>query len=127
MQSIASEIEIKVKVDFREDLSNLDKNEFLFSYEVSILNRSEHRVQLLHRFWEIFDSLGEHRQVEGPGVIGKQPILESGDSHRYSSWCPLRSDTGYMEGHYRFKDLDSNNHFRVAIPKFDLIPPYKQN
>lgn len=124
---LASKIQIRAQVDFREEFSNNKDGKYVFTYEISILNNSQSRVQLLRRYWHIRDSLGTERVVEGEGVIGEQPTLEPGAHHSYSSWCPLQSDTGSMEGHYVFLDLESLQEFEVQIPEFSLIPSYKLN
>ncbi|MDH3648348.1 MAG: ApaG domain, partial [Saprospiraceae bacterium] len=84
-------------------------------------------VQLLKKHWFIFDSSGKVKEVEGDGVIGKQPILEPGQSHEYSSWCPLATAVGKMHGYYTMMRLDDRSLFQVGIPAFDLIAPFKLN
>ncbi len=84
-------------------------------------------VKLLRRHWYIVDSNGAYREVEGEGVVGKQPILEPGASHQYISACSLRSDMGKMHGNYLMENLYNKKLFRVAIPEFQMIAPFKGN
>ena len=47
-------------------------------------------MQLLTRHWIITDGTGHVEEVNGPGVVGKQPMLAPGESFTYTSGCPLR-------------------------------------
>jgi ApaG protein len=66
-------------------------------------------------------------EVKGEGVIGVQPIIKPGEIYRYDSYCPLKTDVGYMKGIYQMKRLDNNSLFEVQIPYFELITPSKLN
>jgi ApaG protein len=100
---------------------------FIHAYWIKIENQSDSAVQLLSREWLIKDSNLIIRQVSGDGVIGKQPIIESGSFHQYSSWCPITTDIGQMSGTYKMKRLVDNSTFFVEIPAFTLIYPPKLN
>jgi len=39
--------------------------------------------------------------VQGPGVVGAQPVLEPGESFEYTSFCPLPTSIGSMHGTYQ--------------------------
>lgn len=120
---------IKISVDVRyiEEFSNPLKNHFLFAYHIRIENESEFTYQLISRKWNIFDSNGEYRVVEGEGVIGEQPVLEPGQSFEYESSCHLHTDFGTMKGSYIMKKLVDNSELTVLIPEFQLITQYKLN
>jgi ApaG protein len=60
--------------------------------------------------------------VRGPGVIGEEPIIEPGDSFRYTSGCPLSTPDGFMVGSYDMI-ADTGEVFSVAIPAFSLHLP----
>ncbi|MBL7930318.1 MAG: Co2+/Mg2+ efflux protein ApaG, partial [Bacteroidia bacterium] len=90
-------------------------------------NKSDFSVQLLRRHWDIFDSVGDRRTVDGEGVVGETPVLEPGQKFKYNSGCNLQSDMGYMKGHYTFMKLMDSKEFNVNIPVFDLIVPAKLN
>ena len=100
---------------------------YIFSYTITIENKSKFPVQLLDRHWQIFDSQGDSQIVNGEGVIGQQPILKPNESFSYTSGCQLNSDYGRMKGHYTFVNLDNQNNFSVEIPEFDLLTPFKLN
>lgn len=124
---ITNGIQIIVEPDFSYSQQDLVQPKSLFSYEITIRNHSPYTVQLIDRFWTIFDSLAGIQEVSGPGVIGKQPILEPNASFTYQSWCPLQSDMGYMEGYFNMLNLTNDTHFEVRIPRFLLISPHALN
>lgn len=95
---------------------------FVFSYHIEMANEGETAARLLFRNWRIHDSVGEDTDVEGEGVVGKQPHLQPGCAHRYESFCVLKSATGYMEGYYTF-ERPSGQRFRVNVPRFHLSGP----
>jgi len=76
-------------------------------------------VQLLRRHWFITHETGKVEEVEGEGVIGKQPIIASGKAYEYNSFCILESMEGFMEGTYTMKHADGSL-FTVNIPRFIL-------
>lgn len=120
-------IKISVETFYQQNSSEPREGKFIFAYRISIENKSTKTVQLLRRHWIIMDSTGSGREVEGEGVIGKQPILKPGETHQYASWCNLNSDIGKMYGTFLMLNKDANKEFRVTIPEFKLSPPYKLN
>ncbi len=80
-------------------------------------------MQLVGRHWVITDGVGKVETVSGLGVVGQQPVLNPGDTFRYTSGCPLTTASGVMSGHYRMTD-QSGNGFEVEIPAFSLDSPY---
>ena len=40
------------------------------------------------------------KKVSGPGVVGEQPLLQSGEVFSYTSGCVLSTPGGVMEGCY---------------------------
>lgn len=100
---------------------------YVFMYTITIENKSNITVQLLKRHWYIFDSTGEHREVEGEGVIGETPTIEPGDSFSYSSGCNLQSEIGKMNGTYLMQNILTGTNFKIKIPEFQLITTGKLN
>jgi ApaG protein len=103
------------------------ENHYFFVYFITIENKSDVSVQLLKRHWDIFDSIGDNRQVDGDGVVGETPVLEPGQKFEYNSGCNLTSEMGYMKGYYTLLKLMDEKEFNVEIPKFDLVVPAKWN
>jgi ApaG protein len=125
--AITKNIGISVKSLFHSLQSSSDFEYYIYSYQITIVNEGEHAVQLLSRFWEIFDSPLEKRIVKGEGVVGEQPMIQPGKSYQYVSFCQLKSDGGSMKGYYTFRSELDNLLFNVAIPEFILLPNYRNN
>ncbi len=96
-------------------------------YEITVINQNDYPVQLKRRQWYIFDSIGDHREVEGEGVVGETPIIQPGEKFIYNSGCNLTTDIGKMVGHYTMRNLNTSTDFTVDIPEFHLISPGKLN
>ncbi len=120
-------IEVSVDTLYEEGQSRPTERLYLFSYHITIENRTPEKVQLLRRYWQIFDSNGEYREVEGPGVVGEQPILLPGERYSYESFCNLKTDMGKMKGTYTFERLRDRKMFIAEIPEFKMIVPSKLN
>lgn len=121
------DIEISVECKYWSESSVPSENHYFFIYYITIENKSGFTVQLTKRHWDIFDSIGDYRMVDGEGVIGETPVLEPGQKYQYNSGCNLSSEMGYMKGYYTFVKLLDNSEFRVEIPRFNLIVPAKMN
>ena len=124
---ITDGVKISVETIYQPEYSNPANEHFMFAYRVNIENLTENSVRLLNRHWYIFDSNGTNREVEGEGVVGQQPVIEPGDNHEYVSGCNLKTDMGSMKGSYEMERIVDGLKFRVNIPKFYLIAPYKLN
>ena len=59
------------------------------------------------------------QEVEGKGVVGRQPVISPGGAHEYNSFCVLQTFEGGMEGTYLMQ-RPSGERFRIAIPHFTL-------
>lgn len=115
-------IRVRVRPAFSLARSELASGTFVFTYRVHVDNDGPEPAQLLYRHWKIHDSIGEDTEVDGEGVIGKQPVIGPGERHAYSSFCVLRSPLGYMEGYYDFERPDGRR-FRIVVPRFTLSAP----
>ncbi len=127
VQKITAGVSIKVESFYLQEQSNPINSEFFFAYRITIQNLTNMPVKLLSRFWNIVDSNGTKRIVEGEGVIGQQPVLQANDSYQYTSACNLRTELGKMFGNYIFINLYDKTTFEVTIPEFELIAPAKLN
>ena len=99
---------------------------YIFKYDVRITNLGKTAVRLVSRHWIIKDALGNTEEVRGMGVIGEQPRLAPGESHAYSSFCPLPTQSGSMRGTY---DMirDDGTKFKAKIGEFKLFVKYVLN
>lgn len=122
-----SGINVSVICIFQPEYSNPENMHFMFAYQITIENTSDYTAQLISRHWDIFDSIGEHKQVNGEGIVGEQPILLPGQSHQYVSGCNLKSELGYMEGYYTMVREIDGEILQIEIPRFNLIASYRLN
>lgn len=120
-------VKISVEVQYQPGYSSPVQYHYVFTYKIKIENNSEYTVQLLKRKWDIFDSNGSIKEVEGDGVVGQQPILEPGDLHEYVSGCNLKTDIGKMKGTYLFERQMDGQIFEVIIPQFVMFTPWRLN
>ena len=66
------------------------------------------------------------RRVRGPGVVGKQPVLEPGESFEYMSFCPLCTSFGTMRGTYQMVN-SAGEQFDIEVAPFSLSEPFAIN
>lgn len=115
-------VRIEVETSFLPDQSDTEEGRFVFAYTITIINDGPIQVQLLTRRWVITDASGRVQEVEGDGVVGKQPKLRPGTYYRYSSLSVLETPVGTMEGSYGMVDADGVP-FRAPIAAFRLAVP----
>lgn len=116
-------IKISVISNYEKQHSHPDDNKYVYSYWIKIENQGNLDVQLLSREWNIKDSNLMEREVKGDGVIGRQPIIEAGSFHQYSSWCPVSSPLGQMSGRYKMRRVVDDHLFYVEVPKILFTYP----
>lgn len=127
VSKISEGVTISVETFYQPDYSNPTSSEFMFAYRITIENNNTFPVKLLRRHWYIFDSDSTHREVEGEGVIGNQPEINSGEKYQYISGCNLRTELGKMHGTYFMENLSNKKTFYVNIPAFEMTVPFKLN
>ena len=120
--TVTEGIRVSVQSTYLEDRSAPEEGSFAFAYQVTIANEGHGRVQLMRRHWIITDGNGEVREVEGPGVVGEQPVLNAGEEHQYTSGAVLTTPVGTMEGTYEMHGPDGRT-FKAVIPRFQLQKP----
>jgi len=116
-------VRVHVESEYAAERSQPSQNQWFFLYTITIANEGGETVQLLTRHWIITDATGRVEEVQGPGVVGKQPILKPGDSFTYTSGCPLNTPFGVMQGTYQMV-TDGGEHFDATIAPFTLSEPY---
>ena len=124
---ISEGMEVSVETFYQPDYSNPISGEYMFAYRITIENHNNFSVKLQRRHWHIFDSNGSYREVEGEGVVGVQPILQTGERYQYVSGCNLRTEMGKMHGTYTMENLTNKKMFEVNIPVFEMIVPFKMS
>ena len=115
-------IDIDVRSQFIRKMQLEAQWQYQFAYEITIRNLGQQQVQLLRRHWWISNQFDETQEVEGEGVVGKQPILPPNTQFVYNSGSVLNTPIGTMKGTYFMVD-DEQNHFDVEIPLFVLAAP----
>jgi ApaG protein len=119
-QTVTHGIEVKVTPRFMADRSSPDSHKFFWAYTIEITNRGTETVQLKTRHWRITDGNGLLQEVRGPGVVGKEPVLEPGKSFEYTSGVPLPTPSGFMAGTYGMVLTASGEAFDIDVPAFSL-------
>lgn len=115
-------LKVVVETRYLPDQSRPDENEFTFAYKVRITNAGTVPTQLISRHWIITDANGHEIEVKGLGVVGKQPLLEPGQSFEYTSGSQIATSTGSMRGSY-FCVAEDGERFEAPIPEFILAMP----
>ena len=119
-------IRVEVESSFVPERSDPTEKRWFFTYTIRITNEGSETAQLMSRHWIITDGDGDAEEVRGPGVVGNQPILKSGDSFEYTSACPLATNFGTMHGTYQMV-TEKGEQFDVEIAPFALAEPYAIN
>jgi ApaG protein len=122
-EAVTNNVRVEVESRYSPEHSHLFQDRWLFQYTIRITNEGGETVQLLSRHWIITDAADRTEEVKGPGVVGKQPVLEPGESFEYSSWCPLKTSTGVMRGSYRMVS-EHGHQFDIEIAPFSLKARY---
>jgi ApaG protein len=89
-------IAVSVEPTYLETRSSPEASQYFWAYRVIIENQGLETVQLLSRHWMITNARGELTEVKGPGVVGEQPVLKSGEHFEYTSGAPLNTPSGMM-------------------------------
>lgn len=119
-------IRVEVRSEFLPERSSAREGSYLFQYHVRISNVGSETAQLISREWIITNADGEVERVKGPGVVGEQPVLPPGGSFEYTSYCPLKTPVGSMQGAYQMVTA-SGERFDAMIAPFTLAVPNALN
>jgi ApaG protein len=125
-EAVTRGIRVKVRAKYAPEHSSPQRNRWFFAYTVTIENEGDERTQLLTRHWIISDAHGNVEEVQGPGVIGEQPVIDPGEQFEYTSGCPLPTPFGSMRGTYQMV-TPLGDVFDVDLAPFALSEPYSVN
>ena len=116
---------VEAKPGFDLARSNPMQKQYFFFYTITITNISGTQAQLKSRTWHIVDGNKEVRTVQGPGVVGETPWFPAGESFEYSSFCPLPTLTGTMQGQFHMRSIDGSE-FSSDVPtmRFEVPEDY---
>jgi len=116
------DITVAVKSAYLAEQSDPARNHYVFAYTITITNTGTVAAQLVSRHWIITDAEQKVQEVKGLGVVGKQPLLQPGESFEYTSGTSLPSAVGTMRGSYQMVAEDGKT-FDAEIPVFTLSMP----
>ncbi|MBC8242160.1 MAG: Co2+/Mg2+ efflux protein ApaG [Alphaproteobacteria bacterium] len=118
------DITVRVQPQYLADQSDPETDQYFWLYSITIENGGTETVQLLNRHWIITNALGHVEEVQGPGVVGEQPVLGPGESFEYTSGCPLKTPSGIMAGTNEMVGPEGPQ-FDIEIPAFSLDSPFQ--
>jgi ApaG protein len=121
-EAITHGVRVRVTPEYSSGHSRPESAQWFYLYTVRIENQGDKTVQLVSRHWIITDANGKVEEVQGPGVVGRQPVLAPGESFEYTSGCPLSTPFGSMHGTYKMV-LESGDSFNATIAPFALSQP----
>lgn len=113
---------VQVKSQFLPHQSVPSEHRFVFSYTVTVKNIGKLSACLISRHWIVTDGNGKTREIKGRGVLGEQPVIESGKTYQYTSGTVLPTPVGSMHGAYQMQAANGLK-FKVTIPPFSLAVP----
>jgi ApaG protein len=116
------QFDISVDTRFVAGESDPGAQRYVFAYTITIENKGDRPAQLMERRWLITNGEGQKQEVQGPGVVGKQPRILPGESFIYTSGAVLETAVGTMQGHYEFQ-TDDGALFCVPIAVFSFAVP----
>ncbi|HEX2653321.1 MAG TPA: ApaG domain, partial [Xanthobacteraceae bacterium] len=73
-KALTRNIEVTATPRFLEERSSPDAGQYFWAYTIAIVNHGTEIVQLKTRHWRITDALGRTQDVQGPGVVGEEPV-----------------------------------------------------
>ncbi len=107
---------------FLADQSDPARNQYVFTYTITITNTGDVAAKLVSRHWIITDADHKVQEVKGLGVVGQQPLLKPGESFEYTSGASIPTAVGTMHGSYQMMAADGIA-FDAPIPLFTLSVP----
>ena len=113
---------VRARPRYAPEIALAGGGERCFAYAMEIENAGDAPFRLLARRWVISDDNGGVREISGPGVIGKRPLILPGEVHRYESFVDLPTEVGWMRGAYLMR-LEDGRDFEAEIPQFVLHVP----
>jgi ApaG protein len=121
-EALTEGVRVSVRARYSAEHSDPGQSQWFFLYTIRIQNEGDETVQLTDRHWYIVDGSGRTEEVQGPGVVGNQPVLEPGQAFEYTSGCPLTTPFGSMSGTYRMQ-RSNGTVFEAEVGLFELREP----
>jgi len=121
-ETVTRGVRVRAEPRYLADRSEPASDKFLFGYRITIANEGSVPIRIDARRWRIIDADGTAHEVEGLGVIGRQPEIQPGESFEYSSYAPIATPWGTMEGGYRVIPQEGEP-FEAQVGRFYLVGP----
>lgn len=125
-EAVTRGVRVRVHAMYVPERSAPHEGNYFFAYRIRIVNEGRETVQLIARHWVITDAEQRVEEVRGEGVVGEQPVLQPGESFEYTSFCPLTTPFGMMQGTYLMVTA-AGEHFQAEIAPFTLAIPHTVN
>lgn len=119
--TVTEGLRVRAVAEFVHTESGSGAERFVYVYRINFNNEGDRQARLLARHWIIVDADGRRHDVRGDGVVGDFPTLEPGGTYHYTSWCPLTTEWGTMEGEFTFERTDGTT-FEAKVGRFYLTP-----
>ena len=120
---------LSVAVDravYQSDIVTPEDRPHCFAYFITIRNSSDITVTIKGRKWVVNEADGNKTVVEGDGVVGMFPELESGESFDYHSFHLFSGDWAVATGSYIGVDANGRS-VSTRIPEFRMDVPAQSN
>lgn len=124
--TVTRKVRVRVEPRYLPKRSDPTRPLYFYSYRVTIINEGRRPVKLVNRYWHITDANGNVEEIRGPGVVGRQPRLKNKQSFQYTSFCPLQTGFGVMQGWFEMV-YDNGQRFEARISPFKLAVPFSVN
>ncbi len=125
MSTAIRELEgLRVTIDrvvFMPQLDAPEERPYPFVYFISIHNDSPQAVQIKGRKWVVTDAEDQRIVVEGDGVVGQFPHIQTGEHFSYNSYHVIASDS-IAEGAF-LGTTDTGEAVFTRIPAFEMRVP----
>ena len=121
MSDPSYQVDVSVVTRYLPEQSQPDQDRYAFAYTITVKNNGSVPAKLLSRHWVITDGDGHVEEVRGAGVVGLQPLIQSGEEHTYSSGSVITTKVGTMQGSYLMQADDYE--FKATIAPFRLAVP----
>uniref|UniRef100_A0A7S0BN83 ApaG domain-containing protein n=1 Tax=Rhodosorus marinus TaxID=101924 RepID=A0A7S0BN83_9RHOD len=110
---VSNGIRVRMESFYIAEQSKPEDKLYIFGYKVVVTNESANTVQLISRHLKVrfVGGDGVVWDIQGPGVVGRQPVLEPKENFTYTSLCPFKNPPqdpiagkpmGSMSGTYKF-------------------------
>ena len=119
-ECVTEGVRVRAEPRYLAERSDPANGKWLFGSRIRITNEREAPIRVEGRRWRIVDADGSAHEVEGLGVIGRQPEIAPGETFEYASYAPLASEWGTMEGAYRIA-AGSDESFEAPVSRFYLV------